>query len=589
MLLGHTLMCYFLLVWVLLTLASFILGLGLLSFFRVKDLKRSSDRFVTAVWLGLVVFANSFLAIALVAPLSPSIGALVIGGVVLLMLRFAHIRTEVVHILSKVSGCWIFWGGTLAIASALLTSQQVTWFDTGLYHFGSIRWIADYGAVPGVALLNHGFAFTSSWFALAAPFNPSFLGSRVSAALNGYLLFLTVLHAAIGGRHIFRQAAKRHDWFIVIYAFLTLPLFIFTPFLSAVLISPSPDMPVIMVTGAVAWAILVIADYQRVGSDSFLYHQDTLNAPSALSRTISNSWMVPLILGIGAVTFKLNGLPVLGISGLLYGVYHWRNPLRLGLGAGIILLLLTPMAAFGIITSGCPLYPSSLMCMPMPWALTSQQAADALARINGWNAWFGAPPAETNYWMWVLGKWLQLAHLNKVMVLLAIFSVLIAIWMLRKVNIRKASGEIWIVLLSLLGMGFIFSQAPLIRFGLGYFVLLPTLIGATLCDKHGQSLHLNKLLAHRTGKLLKSAILLVLFFVSALFTSLSGMKWQLVFPPELPKVAVVAKQINDFRYLSPQNSNKCWGTDLPCAPSELSEDIWLRNPSQGIAGGFRRQ
>lgn len=72
------------------------------------------------------------------------------------------------------------------VVIANLTTQRVTWYDVGLYHFGSIRWLAEHGAVPGLALINSKFGFTSSWFALAAPFNPEIFGSRVSAVTKAH-------------------------------------------------------------------------------------------------------------------------------------------------------------------------------------------------------------------------------------------------------------------------------------------------------------------------------------------------------------------------------------------------------------------
>ena len=583
-------MLYFILSWGLLTCVSFSIGLGILNLFQTKGFKRSGDRFFAAVWLGIVVLANVFLAVSIITPLSPLIAIFTAGSLVALALGFSRVRTETISILLQISERWLFIGITLAIVAAALTSKKVTWFDTGLYHFGAIQWLANYGAVPGVALLNNGFAFTSSWFALAAPFNPDFLGSRVSAVLNGYLLFLSLLHAIMGVHYILRKTAERYDWFIVIYMLLTLPLFIFTTFLSAILISPSPDMPVIMVTGIVAWAILVISDQQNHDQEN-QHQQRKVNPQSQVLKPTFNSQIVPLILGAGAVTFKLNGLPILGITGLFYGVYHWRNPIKLGLGAGIALLLLSPMAVFGVITSGCPLYPSSWMCMAVPWVLSSQQAAQALARINDWKSWFGSPPTQANHWLWAFGKWLQMAHFNKVMLLLAIISIVIAIWILKNAHTRQNAGESWVVLLSFLGMGFIFSQAPLIRFGLGYFVLLPTLIGSIFCTRQSLSSRLTKGLSQLAMQLPKGFVLLALFIASILFTRVNGIKLhqQLIVPPELPHAKVALKQINNIHYFSPENSDKCWGADLPCVPGELEEDVWLHNPTQGIAGGFRRQ
>ncbi|EKU99177.1 hypothetical protein Lepto7375DRAFT_1195 [Leptolyngbya sp. PCC 7375] len=578
-------MLYFLLVWGLLLGASFVTGMGCLYLFKIDSFSRSGHRFLVSSWLGLVILANIFFAIALLIPLSPVIGILILGVCVGFVVRISSIRNEITNILLKISDRWLLIGAAVALLAASLVSKQVTWFDTGLYHFGSIRWIANYGAVPGVALLNNGFAFVSSWFALAAPFNPDFLGSRSTAVLNGYLLFLFLLQGSVSGHYILTRVAKKSDWFVVIYLFLTLPLFVFTPFLSAVLISPSPDLPVILMTGVVAWTILQTSEKPLGHSNK------TIGEVLEKSRLTPTHAIVPLILAVGAVTFKLNGLPILGVCALYYGFKNWHQPVSLAIGTGITLLLLSPMVFFGIVTSGCPLYPSSWMCVSAPWALSTQQADNALARINGWQNWFVPPPTDTNVWLWKLNQWLQLSHLNKVMLLLAIVAVPIIIWILWKTNIRKNAADLWLIALSLLGMVFIFSQAPLIRFGLGYFVLLPTLVLSTLCTQIFSSSRCICRVLQPIDKLPKAATFSVLFMASLTFLGFSGVNFshQFFIPPELPQVTVNLVKVNDVDYFLPENTNKCWGSAIPCVPKQLGNDIWLRNPERGIAAGFIRK
>ena len=51
---------------------------------------------------------------------------------------------------------------------ALAACQPSRLYDSGAYHYQIIAWYRSYGAVPGVALLNHHLGFTSSLFALTA-------------------------------------------------------------------------------------------------------------------------------------------------------------------------------------------------------------------------------------------------------------------------------------------------------------------------------------------------------------------------------------------------------------------------------------
>ena len=47
------------------------------------------------------------------------------------------------------------------------------------------------------------------------------------------------------------------------------------------------------------------------------------------------------------------------------------------------------------------------------------------------------------------------------------------------------------------------------------------------------------------------------------------------------------EHIDDMTYYRSSDGETCWDAPLPCAPTIL-EDVQLRNPSQGIAGGFIR-
>src|SRR5262249_829196 len=103
---------------------------------------------------------------------------------------------------------------TLLIAVSYVTTQVVTWYYTGGYHFGIIKWLSRHGAVPGLALLYYGFGYTSSWFALAASFNDWILDGRLSVLSGGFAFLMLVLHLWLCLTRIFADRAKGEDWFV---------------------------------------------------------------------------------------------------------------------------------------------------------------------------------------------------------------------------------------------------------------------------------------------------------------------------------------------------------------------------------------
>lgn len=69
----------------------------------------------------------------------------------------------------------------------LISAGPVIMDDTESYHIQSIKWIQEYGSVPGLVNLHERFGFNSSWFSIVALFNflPGTTGGF--ATLNGIL------------------------------------------------------------------------------------------------------------------------------------------------------------------------------------------------------------------------------------------------------------------------------------------------------------------------------------------------------------------------------------------------------------------
>ncbi|NJM58391.1 MAG: hypothetical protein HC857_14500 [Synechococcales cyanobacterium RU_4_20] len=71
----------------------------------------------------------------------------------------------------------------------------------------------------------------------------------------------------------------------------------------------------------------------------------------------------------GALSIKLTALPILPVALLAYSVvqgkFRWQ---RACLGLGLIAIVMTPAMVYGVITSGCPLYPAQALCLNLPWS-----------------------------------------------------------------------------------------------------------------------------------------------------------------------------------------------------------------------------
>ena len=78
----------------------------------------------------------------------------------------------------------------LTLFFAYAASHGYLHVDTGLYHAQSIRWVEEYGAVPGLALLHNRLGYNSAAFPLTALYSMKFLTGRSLHGAAGYLALL---------------------------------------------------------------------------------------------------------------------------------------------------------------------------------------------------------------------------------------------------------------------------------------------------------------------------------------------------------------------------------------------------------------
>ncbi|WP_404786464.1 LIC_10190 family membrane protein [Altericista sp. CCNU0014] len=570
-------MLYFITVWIFLSITCSIVGTAVLQGLQANCFVRAGDRIIVAIWLGLVILAIALLTVSFGLPLSPWVGAMVAASLCGLSLRSKRTRAEIARLRLQFA---IFERlGLLALAATIAASvcRQVTWFDTATYHYGAIQWLSKYGAVPGLALLNPQFGFVSAWFALAAPLNAPVFQGRVCAAINGFVLFIAVLHFCISLFHLAARKAQQSDWLVLIFSLLTIPALLLLPDLSWILISPSPDIPIIFLIEAIAWSILIIA-------------KPSTENPS----TIQTADLMPLILSTGAVSIKLTALPLLFISVLFYCGGRGVTWQRLLAGTGVAIGLLLPILALGLLTTGCPAYPSSFFCLDLPWSQTLQDTTTMAGITRVWGTWLGSAPAGIHPLLWVVWQWVSIKRSGKVILVATLFSGFAIFYVLRAAKANPNKGLLWVMTLALVGSGFILTQAPIMRMGMGYVVLLPVLAIATFCQTKFQVMaRANTLRGDDLGftnlnHLKKWPILFGLAGSIAMGLSNQSIQTVLLWPPLPHRPDLLQRQVNDVTYFSPAKPPwACWAAPLPCAVKPAI-DIKLRDPSRGLGAGFVR-
>jgi hypothetical protein len=587
-------MLYLILGWLALGLVASVVGdvlLGLLLGKRsagqpLRSDLSGGDRLVISLWLGVGAISLVLLGLSLVMPLTPIVGLSV--GIVGLAIGawFGGFR---------IVGGWsarqlLSWLVTV-VGAAAWCNQPVTWHDTGYYHYSLVQWLGQYGTVPGLALLFNNLGFTSSWFALTAPFNPDVLLGRPLSLANGFTFLLLLGQGAAGIRGLMVGRRWVADAFSVCWVTLMLPLVLFLDPLSKILRSASPDLPVTLLVGVIGWVILLLNDRQR-------------DSEKALSISVAARSM-PLGLALLAVTFKLIALPLLPAT-FLFAV--WRQSGRAYVRAIVlVILVLSPMVVGNLITSGCPLYPGHVMCLALPWSPAPASLESAAIITHGWTSWYGTPPPGANPWLWSLGQWFMSSSKEKITAFGIGIALTIALVILVKFLMRSGwrglakrldrQGEPWLYGMGILGLAFVMATSPFFRFSAPYIVLL---LAMGLARVLVRILPMHRLkypaFSGTDAKLSKPAIGLSLALV-ALCLGLES-RSLLIPPPMEFSARWLQKETNGILYRSPQsgdvneeavtNKDMCWTAKIPCAYS-ITSDIYLRNPDRGIAGGFVRR
>ena len=515
----------------------------------------------------------------------------------LVALRSGAVRRELAASWRSLPKLAWAWYGLCVIAIAAFATQPVTWIDTGLYHYGFVRWFAQQGVTPGLTLLNRQFGFVSAWFAIAAPFSPAWLDGRASSLMNGFVTLVAALQISLSVYSILRQRAQHSDWFLALFSICIFGLTTQTLLLSAVTVSASPDIAVAWLTAVIAWCLLVSCPI------------DTPSEPSAL---------LPIILAAGAESIKLTALPLLVVSAGYYVMLnaHWKRLLKLLL---LITVLLLPLLSATVVISSCPLYPSTVLCFDLPWAESEASLNELADASHGWASWYGEPEASNNRTLWLIMQWVQSGPSSKLSAALVVMSLLSALYLFvgrslwgrlpanaspagrlttrnsqRLLSFNLLAPKLYaLIALSAVGITFVMLKASLFRFGMGVLLLLPILVVSLACSdlfnrpKGGQIVFPKWALKAGISVCVLCAIALNAHLYSSAGTLTAQATDSWLLPPPLPEVAVTTERGNGTTYyLTQDERGRCWASKLPCV-SNLPSDVVDIDPSVGIASGFK--
>ncbi|RYU56718.1 hypothetical protein EWI61_14370 [Methylolobus aquaticus] len=492
----------------------------------------------------------------------------------------------------------------LLIKSAIVvdgTLTRVFHSDTAYYHAPSIRWISEYGVVPGLGNLLAPLAVDYLWFQPAALFGFSFLLPHRLHALMGFVVFWAFCFAFGGLRDWVGGGAGRTPSNLF-RALVMLPLLE----LGNYIVSDSGDEP------SAVFVLVTLALGCR-----YIERQRDVRGTRALFMAIA-------ILALFSVGLKWSVLPLL----LLAAAFTLQRAQAAGRGllasvAALGVVMLAPKLIRSVILSGYLVYPfPGLDWFDVDWKMPREVVAiekayvESMARIRfdrpgeliagGFSNWFA--------------DWVPRFFSAQVAQAWAFtISALLVVLLMRRRGALECVRNYWVAFtVVLLALVYWFVTAPHVRFAYGFLSAtsilgllaagrgLPRLTpaapaGLVKCEAGNQAgrcalvgglgIMFAAALLFTTprpfpGDALGSGVAVSDFYVNRIDRMRRGKvtRAALVYQTPYPSVETLLFPLGGLQIYRPATGQHCWDAPLPCTPY-LYRRIEARGP--GLAAGFR--
>lgn len=460
---------------------------------RLGATAEDDDHWFLAFWTGLLALGSFTLLVALALPAPYAACVLLLA----LLPRSSNARLRPPR---------VFWA--IAAAMTFTSATPVRLYDTALYHQPLIEWLSSDGLAPGLGLVHYRFGFTSSWLALASVFNVGPLQGRCSAMITGLAIAVCLAQWV----HLYR----RNNFESTRFYLAALPLVLAFLLLESAIVSPSPNAGAALAVLTGIWLLVRSPSHPAV-----------------------------FAIAAGSLAVKLS-------AGPLAAVTFFRAPRRAWWAAALVI----PFVLANYQTTGCPLYPASLLCSDSPVGLAPQQVRDVAHETLNWARYAGVYPAGAPYFQleW-LPRYLSLTRNAAVAALTAIS--LLSLLLQRRFTLPVAAAA--------LGAAYVYAAAPDPRFGAGFLLALPALALPALP------------LPRLSRRTLTLAIMVVLTLGAWMGTRLAERTMhdprnafplsRLLVPAEAwtPASTTTAFR-NGVLFRTPNGTDRCGGAPRPCSP-----------------------
>lgn len=446
------------LIWLYMTVTCYVIGFACIR--AISDILLRSKRFDSVrgtdciyAGIGAITVYSQFYSIFGKVGLGANIGLLLICVFCVLIYRKDYCRQFHDFRLTVTPGR-IAAVAVLFLFFAYGTSFGIIHYDTSLYHAQSIRWIEEYGVVPGLGNLHTRLAYNSASFCLSALYSMAFWGGQSFHCCAGYLAFLlaTVCVSAFRKERLKKPGLSDFVKLMGIYYLLM----IFDE-----MVSPASDYFMVLL---VFYIVIRWLELLEIKEASYL--------PYALL----------CLLSITVLTIKLSGALILLLT--LKPAFMLIKEKK---GKDILFFLLTgfimvlPFLIRNVILSGYLVYPfTAVDLFDLDFKIPKGVAEYDAKEIKVWGRGYSDVTAyEEPISSWLPGWIRALDMTNRIFLILAAAGLVIFLIMLLYALIRKKKDMAdYLHVTGVLAACFLFwlCSAPLIRYGCVFLWLTPVLI-----------------------------------------------------------------------------------------------------------------
>lgn len=451
-----------------------------------------------------------------------------------------------------------------------------------------IKWIQEYGTVPGIANLDARLGYNSTWFDLQALFGFAFLKAGLFNDLNG-LLFLYIL---IYSLHAIDKLLKGQSSFINYFkALFFLPvLFIYFGFSHDIMLysiqfftSPTYDIPVTFIL----WMLFFL----------FLDLKELKTAYSASVRPY-----LVIFYSAYLITVKLNAVPVVIIAVFILAVLLKEKKYRNALIASCLCIFIAaPWITKTVVSCGYILFPFvEIDVLNVDWKLTPRAVLYIESSVMTWaidpNLYGSASLLnDKGYFSSTIKEWFpvwfsQQNYINTIIFFSTIFSGLawLTIGVIRflkgKINFfRQHAIDLVLALTILAGILLWFTKGPAPRYGYGYLLFLCMLSISRFIYFFAKEYH-----SGYTGTFILAYVFYSLVYygikIHEPIAQTLFKKMPAIISPEYSRY-----ELGEGKYINVVNEPACGNAPLPSSPGYVYEFLQPAYRGKTIKEGFINQ